>query len=63
VQFVPGGPVYSGVGMSVATPSGNSLSVCRVKVPPPPATIVMQFPDAHGTVVITRSGVAIVIFH
>jgi len=64
VQFVPGGPLYSGVGVSVTTPSNNNLSVCRVMVPPPPETIVMTFPATRGdTVVITRSGAAIAVFH
>jgi hypothetical protein len=63
VQFVSGGPLYNGVGISVTTPSGNSLSVCRVAVPPPPETIVTRFPAHGGTVVITRSGAAIVVFH
>lgn len=63
VQFVSGGPLYNGVGISVTTPAGNSLSVCRVAVPPPPETIVMTFPTHGGTVVLTRSGAAIVVFH
>ena len=63
VQFVAGGPVYTGVGTSVVTPSGNHLSVCRVAVPPPPETIVTKFADSHGIVVVTRSGVAIIVFH
>jgi len=62
VQFVSGGPLYSGVGMSVTT-AGNTLSVCRVAVPPPPETVVTTFPAHGGIVVITRSGAAIVIFH
>jgi hypothetical protein len=54
VQFVAGGP----------TPAGNSLSVCRVAVPPPAETIVTTFPGTHGgIVVLTRSGAAIVVFH
>jgi hypothetical protein len=56
VQFVSGGPLYTGVGISVTTPAGNSLSVCRVAVPPPPETIVTTFPAHGGTVVLTRSG-------
>jgi hypothetical protein len=63
VQFVSGGPLYTGVGMSVTTPSGNRLSVCRVAVPPPPETIVTTFPAHGGTVVLTQSGAAIVVFH
>ncbi|MDX6508214.1 MAG: hypothetical protein QOG06_2858 [Gaiellaceae bacterium] len=63
VQFVAGGPLYDGIGITVGGPHG-AMSVCRVRVPPPPATIVMKFPDANGdTVVITRSGVAIAVFH
>jgi hypothetical protein len=64
VQFVAGGPLYSGVGTSVTIPAGNSLSVCRVAVPPPAETIVTTFPGTHGgIVVLTRSGAAIVVFH
>jgi hypothetical protein len=64
VQFVAGGPLYDGVGISVRTPSGKSLVLCRVTVPPPPETIVMTFPDTNGDiVVITQSGAAIVVFH
>jgi hypothetical protein len=64
VQFAAGGPLYTGVGITVTTPAGNSTSVCRVKVSPPPETIVMTFPDTHwDTVVITRGGWAIVVFH
>jgi hypothetical protein len=64
VQFVSGGPLYGGVGVRVATPGGNSLTVCRVRVPPPPETIVTTFPGTHGDiVVITRSGAAVVVFH
>jgi hypothetical protein len=63
VQFVAGGPVYAGIGVSVQTPSGGTMTACRVRVPPPPQTIVMTFPDSNGdTVVITRGGTAIVIF-
>jgi hypothetical protein len=63
VQFVDGGPLYSGIGVTVATPSGYSMIVCRVSIPPPPETVVMTFPDTNGDVVIvTRSGVAIVVF-
>jgi hypothetical protein len=63
VQFVSGGPLYTGVGISVTTPAGNSLSVCRVAVPPPAETIVTTFPANAGTVVVTRSGASIVVFH
>jgi hypothetical protein len=63
VQFVAGGPLYTGVGISVTTAAGQSLSVCRVAVPPPPETIVTTFPAHGGTVVLTRSGAAIVVFH
>jgi hypothetical protein len=63
VQFVSGGPLYTGVGISVTTPTSNSLSVCRVAVTPPPETIVTTFPAHGGTVVLTRSGAAIVVFH
>jgi hypothetical protein len=64
VQFVAGGPLYGGVGMTVTTPAGNSLSVCRVAVTPPPETIVTTFSAGHGgIVVVTRSGAAIVVFH
>lgn len=63
VQFVSGGPLYTGVGISVTTPSGHSLSICRVAVPPPPETIVMTFSTHGGIVVLTRSGAAIVVFH
>jgi hypothetical protein len=63
VQFVSGGPLYSGVGMSVTSSASNTLSVCRVAVPPPPETIVTTFPAHGGIVVITRSGAAIVVFH
>jgi hypothetical protein len=63
VQFVAGGPLYDGVGITVRTPSGNSIMACRVKVPPPPETIVMTSPGTNGdVVVITRSGAAIVVF-
>ena len=63
VQFVAGGPLNDGVGMTVRTPRGATMIVCRVKVPPPPETIVMTFPDTNGdVVVITRSGAAIAIF-
>jgi hypothetical protein len=63
VQLVAGGPLYDGVGITVRTPSGSSIIACRVKVPPPPATIVMTYPGTNGdVVVITRSGAAIVIF-
>jgi hypothetical protein len=63
VQFVVGGPLYDGVGITVQTPSGSSLVACRVKAPPPPETIVMTIPGANGDiVVITRSGAAIVVF-
>ena len=64
VRFVPDGPLYDGIGISVQTPSGGSMSVCRVRVPPPAQTVVMTFPDSKGdVVVITRSGAAIVVFH
>jgi hypothetical protein len=63
VQFVESGPLFDGVGMAVSTPSGYSIAACRVKVPPPPETIVMTFPSKDGdVVVITRSGAAIVVF-
>jgi hypothetical protein len=63
VRFVESGPVYDGIGITVRTPRGSTMIVCRVKVPPPPETIVMTFPDTHGdVVVITRSGAAIVVF-
>jgi len=63
VQFVAGGPLYDGVGITVRTPSGSSIIGCRVKVPPPPETIVMTFPGPNGdVVVIARSGAAIVVF-
>lgn len=63
VQFVAGGPLYAGVGMTVQTPRGATMIVCRVSVLPPPATIVMTFPDTNGdVVVITRSGAAIAVF-
>src|SRR5436190_11740614 len=62
VQFVSGGPLYTGVGISVTTPTGQSLNICRVGVPPPPETIVMTFPATHGDIVVlTRSGAAIVV--
>jgi len=49
--------------MTVRTPSGNNIVACRVRVPPPPETVVTTFPGRNGdVVVITRSGVAIVIF-
>jgi hypothetical protein len=63
VLLVSGGPLYDGVGISVTTPSGNSLSVCRIRVSPPPETIVTTFPSHGGIVVITRSGAAIAVFH
>jgi hypothetical protein len=63
VQFVASGPVYDGVGITVRTPSGHGIVACRVKVPPPPETIVMTTPGVNGdVVVITRSGAAIVVF-
>jgi hypothetical protein len=63
VQFVSNGPLYDGVGITVRTPRGSSMVVCRVRVPPPPETIVMTFPDTNGdVVVITRSGAAIAVF-
>jgi hypothetical protein len=63
VQFVAGGPLYDGVGVTVRTPRGSSMTVCRVTVAPPPETIVMTFQDTNGDViVITRSGAAIVVF-
>jgi len=62
VQFVAGGPVYDGVGMSVTRSASNTLRVCHVMVPPPPETIVTRFPAHEGIVVITRSGAAIVVF-
>jgi hypothetical protein len=63
VRFVESGPLYDGVGITVRTPGGSTMIVCRVKVPPPPETIVMTFPDTHGdVVVITRSGAAIAVF-
>ena len=64
VQFESGGSLYSGVGTTVTTASGNSLSVCRVSVPPPPETVVTTFPAANGdVVVVTRAGTAVVVFH
>lgn len=63
VRFVEGGPLYDGVGMTVQTPRGSTMVVCRVRALPPPETIVMTFPDTNGdVVVITRSGAAIAIF-
>jgi hypothetical protein len=63
VRFVENGPLFDGVGMTVRMPSGNSIVACRVRVPPPPETVVTTFPGQNGdVVVITRSGVAIVIF-
>ena len=63
VRFVESGPLFDGVGMTVRTPSGNNIVACRVRVPPPPETVVTTFPGRNGdVVVITRSGVAIVIF-
>lgn len=62
VQFVSGGPLYSGVGVSVQTASGATMIVCRVHVPPPAETVVQTFPDSRGDiVVITRSGAAVVV--
>ena len=64
VQFVSGGPLYAGVGIRVVTPAGNSLTVCRVRVAPPPETIVSTFPGSHGDIfVMTQSGMALVVFH
>ncbi len=64
VQFVASGPLYDGVGITVRTPRGSSMIVCRVKVPPPPETILITFPGANGdVVVVTRSGTAIAVFH
>jgi hypothetical protein len=63
VQFVENGPLFGGVGMTVRTPSGNNMAACRVRVPPPPETIVMTLSGRNGdVVVITRSGAAIVVF-
>ena len=63
IRFVEGGPLYDGVGMTVRTPRGSTMIVCRVRVIPPPETIVMTFPDTNGdVVVITRSGAAIAVF-
>jgi hypothetical protein len=63
VQFDVGGPLYSGTGVSVSTLSGRSLSICRVRVTPPPETVVTTFPDSRGDIiVITRSGAAIIVF-
>jgi len=64
VRFVDGGPLYSGTGTTVQTPSGERLSVCRVRVAPPAETVVTSFPGSGGSVVVvTRSGAAIVVFH
>ena len=63
VRFVESGPLYDGIGITVRTARDSTMIVCRVKVPPPPETIVMTFPDTHGdVVVITRSGAAIAVF-
>jgi hypothetical protein len=63
VQFVEAGPLFDGIGVGVVTPSGSSMIVCRVSVPPPSETVVTNFPDTNGDmVVMTRSGVAIVVF-
>jgi hypothetical protein len=63
VQFVANGPLFDGIGITVRTPRGSTMIVCRVKVPPPPETIVMTFPGTNGDViVITRSGAAIAVF-
>ena len=63
VRFTESGPLFDGVGMTVRTPSGNSIVACRVRVPPPPETVVTTVPGRNGdVVVITRSGVAIVMF-
>jgi hypothetical protein len=63
VRFEENGPLFDGVGMTVRTPSGNNIVACRVRVPPPPGTVVTTLPGRNGDVlVITRSGVAIVIF-
>jgi hypothetical protein len=64
VQFVAGGAVYAGSGMSVTSSSGRTLNLCRVTVTPPPETVVTTFPDTRGNIVIvTRSGAAVVVFH
>jgi hypothetical protein len=63
IRLVEGGPLYDGVGITVRTPRGSTMIVCRVSVLPPPETIVMTFPDTNGdVVVITRSGAAIAVF-
>ena len=33
VQLVEGGPIYDGVGVTVATPSGQTVVQCRARVP------------------------------
>ena len=63
VQFVENGPLINGVGITVRTASGNSITACRVNVPPPSETVVTTLPGRSGDiVVITRSGAAIVVF-
>jgi hypothetical protein len=63
VQFVSGGPLYSGVGVSVQSAAGATMTVCHVHVTPPADTVVQTFPGSRGdVVVITRSGAAVVVF-
>jgi hypothetical protein len=57
---------YPGVGLSLVTPVGYSLLVCRAAVTEPVATIAFSFSDsvtgAHtGSLIVTTSGVAILI--
>ena len=63
VRFEENGPLFDGVGMTVRTPSGNSIVACRVRVAAAAGDGCDDLPGRNGdVVVITRSGVAIVIF-
>ena len=33
MQLVEGGPIYDGVGVTLATPSGQTMFQCRARVP------------------------------
>jgi hypothetical protein len=57
---------YPGVGLSLITPVGYTLLVCRAAVAEPAETIAFSFSNsvtgAHtGSLVVTKSGVAILI--